>query len=163
VIGGGDWAEDRLLPDILKALHSSGVAELRNPLAIRPWQHVLDPLAGYLLLAERLHAQGPVVSEAWNFGPDEADAWSVRQVAERVALAWGDGASCRELTGVAGPHEAHWLKLDASKARQRLGWRPRWHIGQAIDRTVAWARAHAKGADMRKFTLDQILEYSACT
>lgn len=162
VIGGGDWAVDRLVPDILRGIQSTGVATLRNPSAVRPWQHVLDPLAGYLTLAERLHDEGPSVGEAWNFGPDDADAWSVRQVADRVVAAWGDGASVQEAGG-GGPHEAHWLKLDAAKARRRLGWRPRWNVGQAIDRTVAWARAHARGADMRKFTLEQILEYEACT
>ena len=161
VIGGGDWAVDRLVPDILRGVQATGVAELRHPSAIRPWQHVLDPLAGYLILAERLHAQGPAFGEAWNFGPEEADAWSVRQVADRVVSAWGDGAGCRE-SGGGGPHEAHWLKLDASKARQRMGWRPRWDVGQAIDRTVAWARAHARGGDMRKFTLEQIVEYGTC-
>lgn len=163
VIGGGDWAVDRLVPDIVRGLQSTGVAELRNPSAIRPWQHVLDPLAGYLRLAERLHTEGPMVGEAWNFGPDDSDAWSVCQVADRLVRTWGDGASCREAADAAGPHEAQWLKLDASKARQRLGWRPRWSIGEAIDRTVAWAKAHRKGSDMRKFTLDQISEYIACT
>jgi CDP-glucose 4,6-dehydratase len=162
VIGGGDWAADRLVPDMLRSLASGSVAMLRSPGAIRPWQHVLDPLAGYLQLAERLHVDGAACGEAWNFGPDESDAWPVQRLAERVVAAWGSGAACRAAEGSAGPHEAHWLKLDSSKARQRLGWRPRWHIEQAIDQTVAWARAHHGGMDMHRFTIGQIEEYLSC-
>jgi len=163
VIGGGDWAADRLVPDILRDVASGSIAMLRNPGSIRPWQHVLDPLAGYLQLAQRLHVDGPLFGEAWNFGPDETDAWPVQRLAERMVAAWGSGAACRAVDGAVGPHEATWLKLDSSKARQRLGWRPRWHIEQAIDRTVAWARAHQGSTNMRRFTVGQIEEYMSCT
>ncbi len=162
VIGGGDWASDRLVPDILRALLDGRAPEIRRPDAVRPWQHVLDPLAGYLMLAQRLVAEGPEFGEGWNFGPEDSGAWPVRLVADRLVGSWGMGASWHRC-GPDGPHEAQWLKLDASKARQRLGWRPRWDTGTAIDKTVSWTKAFAQGEDMSRASLRQIEEYMACT
>jgi len=155
VIGGGDWAPDRLLPDIVRAVAAGEAPRLRHPDAVRPWQHVLDPLAGYLALAERLLTDGPAFGEAWNFGPAEDDARPVRWVAARALARW-PGAPAWRAEETATPHEAGQLRLDAAKARARLGWRPRWGLSEAVDRTVDWYRAHAAGAEMRKATLDQI-------
>lgn len=155
VIGGGDWASDRLLPDIIRAVRRGRAPTLRHPDAVRPWQHALDPLAGYLTLAERLWTDGPAFGEAWNFGPADDDARPVRWVAERALARWPGAPAWRaEETGT--PHEAGLLRLDAAKARARLGWRPRWGLSEAVDRTVDWYRAHAAGSEMRKATLDQI-------
>jgi CDP-glucose 4,6-dehydratase len=133
-------------------------APVRYPDAVRPWQHVLDPLAGYLELAERLASEGARFAEPWNFGPDESGAASVRQLAEQFALQWGEGAGW-EADRRPQPREAALLRLDASKARQRLGWRPTWDFAHALERSVAWYKAQARGADMRGMTLDQIAEF----
>lgn len=158
VIGGGDWAEDRLVPDILRALQRGAAVQVRNPHAIRPWQHVLEPLSGYLLLAQRLHADGQGDAEAWNFGPRDDDARPVRWIVERLCGDWGDGATWMQQPGEH-PHEAGWLKLDISKARQRLDWVPRWTLETALARTVDWHRAWLGGADMRAISLEQISVY----
>lgn len=163
VIGGGDWAVDRLVPDMLRGIAAGQAVRLRSPNAIRPWQHVLDPLAGYMQLGQRLVEHGPTFAEAWNFGPDDADARTVEWVAQHIVKVWGDGASCVRAPDANPVHEATWLKLDASKARQRLGWAPRWRLETALKRTVDWARAHQRSADMRAFTLQQIEEYMTCT
>lgn len=155
VIGGGDFAPDRLVPDLVRAALSDRAPRLRHPDAVRPWQHVLDPLNGYLVLAERLLSEGPAWGGAWNFGPAEGDARPVRWVAERVRAAL-PGALPWEPAGAAAPHEAATLRLDVSKAIARLRWRPRWSLAAGIDRTVEWYRAHAAGAEMRKHTLGQI-------
>jgi CDP-glucose 4,6-dehydratase len=165
VIGGGDWAEDRLVPDLLAAFAAGRPALVRSPDAVRPWQHVLDPLAGYLALAERLWTGGAGFAEGWNFGPDERDARPVAWVADRLAAAWGGGASW-ERDPQPGPHEATWLRLDASRARERLGWRPRLALGEALDWVVEWHRAWhrsrgAAGADARAATEEQIERYLA--
>jgi CDP-glucose 4,6-dehydratase len=158
VIGGGDFARDRLVPDIMAAIRSHTAAAIRNPHAIRPWQHVLDPLHGYLLLAERLVEDGPRFAEAWNFGPAEADAQPVAWIADRVTEAWGDGAAWttddREH-----PHEANYLKLDSSKARTRLGWETRLPLGHALDWIVSWHRTFSSGGDVRAHTLDELARY----
>lgn len=159
VIGGGDWAEDRLVPDIARAFLRGEAVMIRRPRAVRPWQHVLEPLSGYLVLAERLWSDGPGHSEAWNFGPDEEDAWPVRAVVERMAALWGDGATWRLDEGQH-PHEAGYLKLDCAKAKSRLGWHPRWALDEALSRTVAWYKAHQAGADLRQLTRDQIKAYA---
>lgn len=158
VIGGGDWAKDRLVPDVIGALAAGKRALIRSPGAVRPWQHVLEPLAGYMLLAERLWSGDGAVAEGWNFGPDEADAKPVSWVADRLAALWGEGAAWDRAESPA-PHEATWLRLDCAKAHEKLGWRPRWPLDEGLRRTVDWSRALAKGADMRDFTLSQIHAY----
>ena len=160
VIGGGDWAEDRLVPDVLRALQGGEPVRIRNPQAIRPWQHVLEPLSGYLLLAERLHTHGQADADAWNFGPSDEDARPVQWIVERLCAGWGDGASWTSQPGEH-PHEAAWLKLDISKARQRLNWTPRWTLDTALAHTVAWHRAWQAGQDMRAVCLQQIAAHTA--
>ena len=160
VIGGGDWAANRLVPDCVRALDAGEVIRLRYPDAVRPWQHVLEPLAGYLMLAERLHTQGPPFAEAWNFGPPDEDTRSVRWVVEHLIRGWS-GAARWEADPAPRPHEANYLKLDCSKGRARLGWRPRWPLTTAVEKTCAWHRALRNGANMRDVTLAQIREYES--
>jgi CDP-glucose 4,6-dehydratase len=155
VVGGGDWSPDRLLPDLVRAAESGAAPRLRHPDSVRPWQHVLDPLNGYLVLAERLLEDGAAFAEAWNFGPSDGDTRPVRAVAAQVAAAW-DGAPSWVAGDAAGPHEAGTLRLDSAKARSRLGWRPRRSVAEAVDLAVEWYRAHMGGAEMRKHTLEQI-------
>lgn len=158
VIGGGDWAEDRLIPDMVRAFSENRPVLIRNPDAIRPWQHVLEPLAGYLLLAQRLYEEGSAYAEGWNFGPADDDAKSVQWIVEQLTQQWGEGVGWM-LDQAEHPHEAHYLKLDCSKSRMRLDWRPRWELGQALERIAAWHKAHRQGRDMREFTLEQIAAY----
>ena len=160
VIGGGDWARDRLIPDVLRAITRGEAVAIRNPDAIRPWQHVLEPLSGYLMLAQRLAEDGVAYADGWNFGPYEGDVKPVAWIVERIAKAWGPGASWR-LDAAPHPHEAHYLKLDCAKARGMLGWKPRWNIEQAIDHIVDWHKAREQGADMRQVSLRQIDSYSS--
>ena len=162
VIGGGDWAADRLVPDILTAFEQGRPARIRNPHAVRPWQHVLEPLRGYLALAERLCLQGPAFGEAWNFGPDEADAQPVSWIVENMARLWGHSAAW-EYDGAEHPHEAGHLKLDISKARARLDWRPAISLETALEMTMAWSQARRGAANMREFTMAQIQTYQART
>ncbi len=158
VIGGGDWAADRLLPDLVQAFAVGETALLRRPDAIRPWQHVLEPLSGYLLLARRLLETYPETACAWNFGPEADDARPVAEVAAIAAEAWGGNAQyCVENNHF--PHEAGWLRLDANKARRLLGWHPRWNLERAVAESVRWYKAWRSGADMRDFTLEQIASY----
>ena len=158
VIGGGDWAEDRLVPDILRALQNNETVQIRYPQAIRPWQHVLEPLSGYLLLAEQLFERGQTDAEGWNFGPLDTDAVSVQRIVEHLCDRWGTGASsCLQIGDH--PHEAHHLKLDISKARQRLLWRPRWSVDVALTRVVDWHKAWLNGQDMRALCMKQIADY----
>lgn len=158
VIGGGDWALDRLVPDILRALEKRQPVQIRNPHAIRPWQHVLEPLSGYLLLAERLYTEGQADAEGWNFGPPDDDAKPVQWIVERLCDDWGDGASWTLQPGEH-PHEAQFLKLDISKARQRLQWAPRWSLDTALARITDWHQAWLARQDMRAFCLHQISQY----
>ena len=160
VIGGGDWAADRLVPDMVRAFAAGTPVRIRNPEAVRPWQHVLEPLAGYLLLAESLVVQGQRHACGWNFGPDADATATVRTVAELAVRAWGAGAAW---VGDPGPHphEAHLLMLDASRARAALGWAPRLTLGQAVADTVEWYRAQAGGADAASLCLEQIARYGA--
>lgn len=160
VIGGGDWAEDRLVPDLLRALRQGEAVQIRNPRAVRPWQHVLEPLSGYLLLAQRLITHGQEVAEAWNFGPRDEDAKPVQWVVEHLCTAWGEQAAWALQAGDH-PHEANFLKLDIAKARQRLQWAPRWSLDTALTRTVEWHRAWHDGQDMRAACLQQISDYLA--
>lgn len=160
VIGGGDWAEDRLVPDIIRAFQKGAAVHIRNPDAIRPWQHVLEPLAGYLMLAERLHAEGTQYAEAWNFGPLEDDARPVKWIVEEMAALWGDSAAWSR-DSRDHPHEAHSLKLDCSKAHALLEWWPRWPLQTALKKIIEWHKAEMAGKDMRKLCLKQIEQYCA--
>ncbi len=154
VVGGGDWADDRLVPDFFRAARAGRPLEVRFPDATRPWQHVLDPLAGYLILAEHLYSGGQQAAQAWNFGPADDDARPVRWLLERLT-AQLPGTSWRHVGGEP-LHEAGYLKLDSSKARQLLGWRPRWSLGVALEKTVEWHRAWGAGRDGRALCLEQI-------
>ena len=162
VIGGGDWAKDRLIPDMISAFEAGQPAIIRNPHAIRPWQHVLEPLRGYLTLAEQLCSEGPAFAEGWNFGPGDEDARSVEWIANLLVRQWGNGASWQS-DSASHPHEAHYLKLDISKARSRLKWQPEIRLERALDLIVAWNQQRLAGADMRALTLDQIQSYQALT
>ncbi|MDD5383754.1 MAG: CDP-glucose 4,6-dehydratase [Gallionella sp.] len=157
VIGGGDWAADRLIPDFLRAMDAGETLKIRSPQSTRPWQHVLEPLSGYLMLAERLYAEGTGFAEAWNFGPADGDAqpvkWIVEQLAEiRKDVNW----QCDETPQ---PHEAHYLKLDSSKAHSQLNWQPRWRLQTALRKTLEWHEAWRKNENMRSVTLAQITDY----
>jgi len=160
VIGGGDWAADRLLPDLVRGILAGEPTAIRRPQAIRPWQHVLEPVGGYLELAERLVVDGPAFAEAWNFGPDDADCRPVGWVADRLVELWGEGARW-ERDVADHPAEAHFLRLDCAKARERLGWRPRLPLERALEGLVAWHRARAAGEDVRQRTLEEIADYQA--
>lgn len=156
VIGGGDWSDDRLLPDFLRAIDAGKTLMIRYPGAIRPWQHVLEPLLGYLCLAERLSADARF-AQAWNFGPEDSDARPVGWIVDNL---------CRRISGAAWrcetapqPHEAGTLKLDSGKAKQQLNWHPRWNLDTALEKTVAWHQAWKRGEDMQAFSLVQIREY----
>jgi CDP-glucose 4,6-dehydratase len=154
VIGGGDWAADRLLPDCARAVLEGRPIVVRNPGAVRPWQHALECLCGYLLLAEKLCADGPAHSSAYNFGPDDRDCLPVGEVAKRFCALW-PGASC-EMAGAGGPHEAGFLKLDSSKAAAKLGWRRTWGIGPALRATVDWYREYERNGSLLAVTRSQI-------
>ena len=160
VIGGGDWAAERLIPDILRAFEREEIVVVRNPTSTRPWQHVLEPLSGYLLLAEKLYSEGQRWAEAWNFGPTEEDARPVEWVVQKMAKRWGAGAGWRS-DDREHPHEANYLKLDISKAKLRLGWRPRWSLEDAIEHITSWHRAWLAKEDMRECTLRQIRLFSS--
>ena len=157
VIGGGDWAADRLIPDFFRAAQAGAVMEVRYPQSTRPWQHVLEPLSGYVTLAEQLFTEGQSVAQAWNFGPREEDARSVRWILDRLTNQL-HGTSWQHVCGTH-VHEAGYLKLDSSKARRALGWRPRWMLEEALQKTVDWHMAWNAGQDMRAFTLAQIQEH----
>ncbi len=159
VIGGGDWAADRLVPDILRAVAKNQPVVVRNPNSVRPWQHVLEPLSGYLILAERLWNDGEAVAEAWNFGPFDSDARPVSWIVEELLGRLPNSSGWQADPG-AHPHEAGYLKLDISKARVRLGWEPRWGLATALEKTAAWHQAWHPGGDARQATLGQIGEYS---
>lgn len=162
VIGGGDWAQDRLIPDILTAFEQGKQVDIRNPHAVRPWQHVLEPLRGYLTLAERLFEHGPDYGEGWNFGPNDEDAKPVGWIVEQMAALWGVDAQWQLDTGTH-PHEAHYLKLDISKARSRLDWHPALRLNEALKLIIDWSRQRQAGADMRALTLAQIQAYQTLT
>lgn len=158
VIGGGDWATDRLIPDIMRAFLAGNQVVIRNPCAIRPWQHVLEPLSGYLMLAENLWYSRGNFSEAWNFGPDESDMRPVDWVMEKIAADWGRPGAWR-VDEHDHHHEAAHLKLDSSKAKARLGWRPRWTLERALQATNEWYMNYQGTKDVADFTIDQIRQY----
>jgi CDP-glucose 4,6-dehydratase len=161
VIGGGDWSKDRLVPDILRgAFSSSGEVIIRNPAAVRPWQHVLEPLAGYILLAEKLAVSTPDFDESWNFGPPTEDVHPVMAVAEAMVTAVGTGKLIVKQNPDA-PHEAELLQLDCSKARTKLGWQPKLDFAATIAMTADWYGAWHRGEDMAAFTQAQISQYEA--
>jgi CDP-glucose 4,6-dehydratase len=157
VIGGGDWSEDRLIPDAVRAWEAGQVLQVRRPLAVRPWQHVLEPLFGYLTLAQRLWEQS-VPAEAYNFGPDAGAAVSVGEVIELARRAFGRG-QVQYGDGTDGPYESAWLALDASKAQAVLGVAPILSLAQAVDQTMAWYRAQEQGADARQLCVADISEF----
>jgi CDP-glucose 4,6-dehydratase len=162
VIGGGDWGKDRLLPDCFRSLLSGHKILIRNPEAIRPWQHVLEPLSGYLLLARKLYDEGAPYMGAWNFGPFDEDSKPVEWLVRRICEKWGDSADYEAMRGNH-PHEAHYLKLDCSKARTVLGWHPCWRLETAIDKAVEWFEAYRAGEKtegLRNICFQQIEEYS---
>lgn len=161
VIGGGDWATDRLIPDCIRAVLKGEKILIRNPHAIRPWQHVLEPLSGYLMLAQRLYENGAEYAEAWNFGPNDDDAQPVEWLVRRFCDKWGNNASYTIVDSSTHPHEAQYLKLDCSKAKARLGYKPRWSLDRAIDSIIEWLMAYVDKKDLRQVTLRQIEEYSA--
>lgn len=158
VIGGGDWSEDRLIPDAIKAFEAKESLVIRNPLATRPWQHVLEPLSGYLVLAQALYEEGAKFDGAWNFGPRDDDARAVQEVINLLIKNWGSVANWTQDQREQ-PHEAHSLKLDCSKARQYLNWTPRWNLEQAIENIAQWHHAYQKQSNLREISLQQISKY----
>lgn len=160
VIGGGDWAADRLVPDILRALLADEPVRIRNPHAIRPWQHVLEPLSGYLTLARKLYEGNGLFAEGWNFGPEEEDARPVEWIVRQLCSQWGEGAKY-EVDGGEHPHEASYLKLDCSKARSELGWIPRWPLKRSLESIISWTEVYRNRGDLRSECLRQIEQYQA--
>ena len=162
VIGGGDWSADRLVPDIMRAITEGRPVLIRNPGAIRPWQHVLEPLTGYLALAERLVTDGKAYAEGWNFGPRDHDAVPVLDLVKRLAASWGGNASWTiDPAAASQPHEAHYLRLDCSKAANRLGWHPRWTLSETLDSIVSFYKVLAAGGDVRSEMTSQIELYGS--
>ena len=160
VIGGGDWAKDRIIPDAMRAFANNKKLLVRNPNSIRPWQHVLEPLYGYLMLCQQLISNPEIYSSAWNFGPNEEDVKSVSVIVDIMMKSWGDKAHWQQ-DNVNYPHEASYLKLDCNKAKNILQWRPTWSLDLALDETVKWYKAYFNNEDMNKFTLNQIKKYTS--
>ena len=160
VIGGGDWAEDRLIPDIIRAFDNNESAHIRNPGAIRPWQHVLEALSGYLVLIEKMYGNEDQYSEGWNFGPDESDAKPVSWIADRLANRWGKAAWSSE-KNTKSPHEAFILRLDCSKAKSKLQWKPALKLDTALDWIVQWYKCYYDGGDVKALSKSQIKEYQS--
>jgi CDP-glucose 4,6-dehydratase len=157
VIGGGDWGEDRLIGDVVRAVQTREAVKVRNPDAVRPWQHVLNPLSGYLRLAEELEL-APKAARAWNFGPREGDARTVRWILERLQKLWGDAFEW-ELDVEENPPEAGHLELDSGDAERGLGWRAKWDLSEALERVVEWHEAERRGENMRRVSLEQIEQF----
>jgi CDP-glucose 4,6-dehydratase len=158
VIGGGDWAEHRLIPDFIRAINIREKIKIRSPYAIRPWQHVLEPLSGYLMLGAKLWTDGCKYAEGWNFGPNDSEVKPVEWIIGKLCNLWGENASY-EIDANHHPHEVTYLKLDCSKAKERLGWQSRWDIGTAINHIVEWTKAYNRGAYMRSVCQEQIQNY----
>lgn len=159
VIGGGDWAKDRLIPDMARALTAGREVLIRRPNAVRPWQHVLEPLHGYLRVAEHIQENGALAWEGWNFGPESSSNQTVETLARQACKYWGPVAQINIRPQPDAPHEASLLKLDSTKSQTILGWQSRWDFGQTVQHTISWYRAFAGGADMREYTLNQIEMY----
>jgi len=158
VIGGGDWADDRLIPDILRSFEKSESVVIRNPKATRPWQHVLEPLSGYLILAQKLYKNQEDYAEGWNFGPNEKDVKPVDWILDKMIAKWPN--SSWELDKNSNPHEAYFLKLDISKAESKLGWKPVWELSQTLDKIIDWHKNWLKKEDMQVICLAEIEEYT---
>ncbi|MBT8265591.1 MAG: CDP-glucose 4,6-dehydratase [Bacteroidia bacterium] len=158
VIGGGDWAADRLIPDILKAFEKNKPVIIRNPLSTRPWQHVLEPLSGYLVLAQNLYENGDDFAEAWNFGPKDDASKPVKWILDKMVSKWGNNANW-ELDKNSNPHEAGFLKLDCSKAASKLDWRPKWDLEHALDLIINWHRKWLQGGSVKDQCLNEIESY----
>lgn len=158
VIGGGDWASDRLIPDFIRAISQNQKVVIRSPYAIRPWQHVLEPLSGYLTLAAKLFSEGPNFNGGWNFGPEDKDVKNVEWITQTICALWGNGASYIVDTNPQ-LHEANYLKLDCSKAKAMLGWEPRWNIQKTLESIVKWNKDYLRGKNVRIITENQIEEY----
>ena len=158
VIGGGDWADDRLIPDILKSFEKKIPVIVRNPMATRPWQHVLEPLSGYLVLAEHLYAEGKSYAEAWNFGPKDEDCKPVSWILDRMVANWNDQATW-ELDKNNNPHEAGYLKLDCSKAASKLNWQPKWNLDFTLGKIINWHQHFLNGSNIQDECLNEIAEY----
>ena len=158
VIGGGDWGADRLIPDVMRAILDGRDLLIRHPQAVRPWQHVLEPVSGYLTLAEKLWQQPERFSESWNFGPNESETLSVSTLLECLRELWGPGLSWQFDDG-AHPHEAHYLSLDCTKSKAELGWEPRWNLNSALEATVQWYKAYQSHQDVRLLAQEQIRSY----
>jgi len=158
VIGGGDWSVDRLIPDMLKAIENNKEPVLRNPLAIRPWQHVIEPITGYIKLAEKLYSQEKGFDQAWNFGPNDTDCKSVEWIATTL-LSLNDCENSWKQDDNFNPHEAQLLKLDISKAKNRLGWNPKWDLKYSLKKIVEWHNVYLSKKDVSQVTRKQIIEY----
>jgi len=158
VIGGGDWARDRIVPDCIRAVRSRQPIEIRNPSATRPWQHVLEPLSGYLLTAAKLYAAPKEFSGAWNFGPDDESVRTVKDLAEQLISCWGEGTLDTPQQQDA-PHEAHLLHLNCEKAQRLLGWRSQWNFVEGVSETVRWYREITDGGDALQISRQQIAKY----
>ena len=159
VIGGGDWSKDRLIPDVLRSYNQGNQVVIRNPKATRPWQHVIEPLSGYLILAEELYNNGQAFAESFNFGPRDEDCQSVESILNTINIHWKDCPGW-ELCDEANPHEARFLKLDISKAKDKLNWTPRWNLESTIKRIVDWNKAFNRQEDMRQYCINEIKSYS---
>ncbi|UOF88814.1 CDP-glucose 4,6-dehydratase [Fodinisporobacter ferrooxydans] len=161
VIGGGDFAALRLVPDCMRSLLKHEPITIRNPAAVRPWQHVLEPLGGYLMLAQKLYECGTQFAEEWNFGPNDNDARTVEWVVGKICEKWGSDA-IYEIDQNQHPHETHYLTLDCSKAKTKLGWHPVWNLEQAIDKVIEWTRAYRENHNIRHVCLKQMEDYMNC-
>ncbi len=158
VIGGGDWANDRLIPDFIRSISQGEKVKIRSPFAIRPWQHVLEPLTGYLTLAAKLFTEGVKYAEGWNFGPDDEDAKNVEWITLTICELWGEGASF-SIDKDPQLHEANYLKLDCSKSKAELDWTPKWNIQTTLQSIVEWNKAYLRGENMRTVSEYQINQY----
>jgi CDP-glucose 4,6-dehydratase len=160
VIGGGDWAADRIIPDAIRAFSGKQRLQVRNPDAVRPWQHVLEPLSGYMILCEKMWDQPSKFSEGWNFGPEDESVHTVEEITDTVSELWGDHAAWEKSNGDH-PHETNLLKLDITKAKKQLGWTPKWDLDTSLEKIVTWYKSYYNSEDMREITLRQIKEYQA--
>jgi CDP-glucose 4,6-dehydratase len=160
VIGGGDWARDRLIPDILRAFEKGKKPVIRNSQATRPWQHVLEPLSGYLVLAERLFIDGRAFAGAWNFGPNDSDVLTVGEITERMCHLWGEGVNW-QLDSAQNPHESNYLKLDISKAKTYLSWQPRWDLSTALKNITTWHQGWLTGQDTKALCINQTNQFQS--